>query len=102
LLKLSLEHNRIGRVPAANILKKDAAINHFENVGRGRLTRLETYGHDPLEGNQQLQDLRRERYYRALGSDQSIFIAVVQKQKKVFENAICYFQNLTIDLSQVL
>jgi hypothetical protein len=97
-----LAHNEIGSVPAANIVKTEAAVSHFENVAGGRLTRMETYGYDPLEGYQQMQELRKERYYGIFGSDQDIFTAVIQKNHKVFENAICYFQNLTIDLSQRL
>ena len=84
------------------ISTSEAAIKHFEDIGGGRLTRRKVYGTDPLEGHPHLKVLRKQRYYEVFTSDKNIFNAIMQKRSKVFEDALCYFQNLSVTLSQGL
>ena len=86
----------------AEIPTSKAAIKHFEDIGGGRLTRVEVYGTDPLEGHSHLKVLRKQRYYEVFTSDKNIFNAIMQKRSKVFEDALCYFQNLSVTLNQGL
>jgi len=79
---------------------RDAAVQIYETTTGGSLRRVVTYGVDPLEGNNHLQELRKQKFYETFKSNQDIFSAVVQMKKAVFESAIAYFQNLTIDLSR--
>ena len=86
----------------AEIPTSEAAIKHFEYISGGRLTRVNVYGTDPLEGHPHLKVLRKQRYYEVFTSDKNIFNAIMQKRSKVFEDALCYFQNLSVTLSQGL
>ena len=100
--QLPITNNKISRVPVTEIPTSEAAIKHFEDIVGGRLTRVEVYGKDPLEGHPYLKVLRKQRYYKVFTSDKDIFNAIMQKQSKVFEDALCYFQNLSVTLSQGL
>ena len=42
----------------AEIPTSKAAIKHFEDIGGGRLTRVEVYGTNPLEGHPHLNGRR--------------------------------------------
>ena len=84
----------------AEIPTSEAAIKHFEDIGGGRLTRMEVYGMDALEGHLHLKVLWKQPYYKVFTSDKNIFNALMQKQSKVFQEALCYFQNLSATLSQ--
>ena len=86
----------------AQIPTSEAAIKHFEDIGGGRLTRVEVYGTDLLKGHSHLKVLRKQRYYEVFTSDKNIFNAIMQKRSKVFEDALCYFQNLSVTLNQGL
>ena len=86
----------------AEIPTSEAAIKHFEDIGGGRLTRVKKYGTDPLDGHPHLKVLRKQRYYEVFTSDKNIFNAIMQKRLNVFEDALCYFQNLYVTLSQGL
>ena len=77
----------------AEIPTSEAAIKHFEDIGGGRVTRVNVYGTDMLEGHPQLKILWKQRYYEVFTSDKNIFNAIMQKRWKVFEDALCYFQN---------
>ena len=80
----------------------EVAIKHFEDIGGGRLTRPNVYGTDPLEGHPHSNVLRKQHYYEVFTSNKNIFNAIMQKRSKVFEDALCYFQNLSVTLSQGL
>ena len=54
------------------------------------------YGTDPLEGHPHLKVLR---YYEVFTSDKNIFNTIMQKRSKVFEDALSYFQKLSVTLS---
>ena len=64
--------------------------------------RVKVYVTDPLEGHPSLKILRKQRYYEVFISDKAIFNAIMQKRSKVFEDTLCYFQNLSVTLSQGL
>ena len=68
----------------AEIPTSEAAIKHFEDIGGGRLTRVEVYGTEPLEGHPHLKVLRKQRYYEVFNSDKNIFNAIMQKRSKMF------------------
>ena len=84
----------------AEIPTSEAAIKHFEDFGGGRLTRMDVYEMDPLEGHLHLKVLWKQPYYEVFTSDKNIFNALMQKRSKVFQDALCYFQNLSATLSQ--
>ena len=81
------------------ILTTEDAQNHYEQITGGKLKNIEGFGIDPLEGNRKLQERRKLNFYHIFKSDKDIFVAVMQKKSSVLENAIAFFQNLTIDYS---
>ena len=97
---MKLEKNEIGRVQGGRIFTKESAIYLFKNINGGTLTKPTNYGIDPLEHRIDRQALRNQRFYEIFKSDKDIFSAVMQRNSVVFKNAIVYFQNLTINLSQ--
>ena len=81
------------------ILATEDAQNHYEQMTGQKLKNIEGFGKDLLEGNRELQERRKLNFYHIFKSDKDIFVAVMQKKSSVLENAIAYFQNLTIDYS---
>ena len=81
------------------ILTTEDAQNQYEQITGGKLKNIEGFGVDPLEGNRELQERRKENFYHIFQSDKNIFVAVMQNKSSTLENAIAYFQNLTIDYS---
>ena len=81
------------------ILTTEDAQNHYEQTTGGKLKNIEGFGVDPLESNRELQERWKLNFYHIFKSDKDIFVAVMQKKYSVLENAIVYFQNLTIDYS---
>ena len=81
------------------ILTTEDAQNHYEQITGGKLKNIEGFGTDPLEGNRELQEKRKLKFYDIFKSDNNIFVAVMQKKSSVLENAFAYFQNLTVDYS---
>ena len=64
--------------------------------------RVKVYGKDLLKDHPNLKVLRKQRYCEVFTSDKTIFNAIMQKRSKVFEDTRCYFQNLSVTLSQGL
>ena len=81
------------------ILTTDDAQNHYDQIAGGKLKNIQEFGVDPLEGKRELQERRKQNFYHIFKSDKNIFLAVMQKKSSILENAITYFQNLTIDYS---
>ena len=81
-----------------NLTTEDAQ-NHYEQMAGGKLKNIEEFGVDPLEGKRELQERRKQSFYYIFKSAKNIFLAVMQKKSSILENAITYFQNLTIDYS---
>lgn len=99
-IKLKLEKDEIVRVPGGRIFTKESAIYLLENINGGILVKPTNYGIDPSEHRIDLQALRKQRFCEIFKNGKDIFSAVLQRNSVVFENAIAYFQNLTINLSQ--
>jgi len=100
-VQLATKVSNIGQVPPTSLLSTEAAVKHFEQTG-GKLKRLETYGIDPLEAYEDLKVRRKSLFYQKYNSNKYIFTAIMGKQSGVFEEAVCYFQNITIELSEGL
>ena len=81
------------------ILRTEDAQNHYEEITGGKLKNIEGFGVDPLEGNRELQERRKENFYHIFKSGKDIFVVVMQNKSSTLENGIAYFQNLTIDYS---
>ena len=77
----------------AEIPTSEAAIKHFEYISGGRLTRVNVYETDPLEGHPHLKVLRKQRYYEVFTSDKNIFNAIMQKRSKVILKFICKIES---------
>lgn len=67
---------------------------------QGQIKQPETYNTDPLEDNLSLKRLRENQYRERFPTDAVIFEGVMGKDFEIFTSAICFFQNITIELSK--
>ena len=95
-----MENDKTGKVPQMELLTTEDRQNHYEHITGGKLKNIEGFGVELLEGNRKLGERRKQNFYHIFKSDKDIFVAAMQKKPSVLENAIAYFQNLTIDYSE--
>ena len=69
------------------ILIKEDAQNHYEQITGGKLKSIEGFGVDPLEGKRELQERQKQDFYHIFKSDKDIFVPVIQKKFSILENA---------------
>lgn len=100
--QLALKNDKTGKIPSETLLSTTQASRHYLQLTGNRLKEPYSHGTDPLRSNDGLQDTRSNRYYEAFYSDKDIFQKLMSGDKASFENAICFFQNLTIELSREL
>lgn len=96
---LATRSDNTGKIPLDVVPSVDDAVRHYVDVAGGELQPPEVYGVDPLNEYSHLQQQRSVKFYEKFGSDKDIFNSVMNGNGKNFEWALCYFQNLTIDLS---
>ena len=77
---------------------EEAGLSYSQLKGNS-LTKPHPYGFDPISLNGEKMKLREERFYERFQSNKEIFENVMGGNKLFFEQAICFFQNETIDLS---
>ena len=77
------------------------AADEYEQEG-GSLTRISSFGTDPLNGRQDLITIRDRCFASDIGSFEAIFTDVVSNSGNLLEHALLHFLSLTLRLSNVI
>lgn len=75
----------------------EEAVEIYNSVYHGRITRETSFGYDPLSHSSKLQE-EREQNFLALYDIANIFSECVNERSRLFEDALLYFINITLDL----
>ena len=98
-MRIAQRNDKTGKVSTALIPTKDEALRQYFIATGNRLKEDPMYGQDPLKDRMDLQILREKKYYDVFVGDKEIFESIMGKFPKNFENALCLFQNITMDLA---
>ena len=97
---MAKKHNKAGKVPRNEIVSGMVMAQRYVQLKGGSIKHPEKYGVDPLEGRDDLQEIRLNRYRQSFPRDELIFESIVSEDAEILSSAICLFQNLTIELSE--
>ena len=92
------KNNRAAVVPSSALPTADEAVDAYERAG-GRLTHFPNFGHDPLDGYDNLQNARYSGFVSKYPNFESIFSYVANGNDTLFRSGLLYFISLTFRLS---
>ena len=91
-------NNHSARINDSQIPSVESAVASFCSTG-GSLTLFPKFGEDPLDGNDELKQIRYEEFYRVYPDFNAIFHAVVNANHSMFTDGLKYYISLTDRLS---
>lgn len=99
--ELMRQNNRAAKVPATVLPTAEEAVHGFEQT-EGHLTVLPKFGHDPLEGSDDLQEARNQGFIAKYPNFEPLFSGVVNGNDQPFRAGLMHFISLTTRLSHSL
>ena len=94
--------NRLTALNPNLVPSTEAAVQHHEQNRSGRLSRMSTFGCDPLQGHTELAALRHRDFVTQFPQMECIFQEVLHGNSQNFKNAIFCFITLTNTFTSLL
>ncbi len=91
-------NNRTAKIPLTLLPTAEEAVHAYQQTG-GVLTLLPRFGHDPLDGHENLISARRQGFSDQYPDFEQIFSNVVNGNMQPFKCALLLFISLTSRLS---
>ena len=98
---LMLHNNRVAPVNSSALPTVQDALRHYNSLG-GALTEPHTFGDDPLNSNQRLQQIRQDLFKERFPSFESLFSSVVAGNHTLFKEGLLFYIETTKRLSHGL
>ena len=96
---MAKKNNQVGKVPCNEIVSGALLAQRYVQIKGGSIKEPVVYGVDPLEFEENLKNIRDARFRDRFPTDGNIFEEVISGNPRTFSSAICFFQNITIELS---